>query len=102
MISSGICHSLNDLVIKFSKYYIQACIVYENLINFQVVINPFQQIFILWESNPKLVCFVTDRGQLREEFTFSHLPFTFTCTIYVDHLLKLATLTINLFTIRTQ
>ena len=33
------------------------------------------------------MCFVTDRGQLREEFTFPHLPFTLTCTIYIYHLL---------------
>ena len=41
------------------------------------------------------MCFVTDRGQLREEFTFPHLPFTFTCTTYICDLLKPSTFTIN-------
>ena len=41
------------------------------------------------------MCFVTDRGQLREEFTFPHLPFTFTCTIYIYHLLIASAFTVN-------
>ena len=48
------------------------------------------------------MCFVTDRGQLREEFTFPHLPFTFTCTIFFYHLLKPSTSTIYLFSICTK
>ena len=48
------------------------------------------------------MCFVTDRGQLREEFTFPHLPFTFTCTIDIYHLLKPSAFSIYLVTLCTE